>query len=108
MNLFTPAFDIGNQPFLFKKIKNGSKIGVPGSSYVSAYGLILGICSLTGGVLSGMLANAVGTGWKATVLGLPWTYHSLLFLVAFIVRWIALVFLIGLENPNPLVRSPNL
>jgi MFS family permease len=66
-----------------------------------AYVAVASVVSATAGTLSGLGAGALARSlrdWHGSLLGLPLTYHAILFLIAGVFRLTALWFLRGVED----------
>ena len=67
------------------------------SAYVAVYGIVLAVAGIASGLLGGAIAQALG-GWRATVLGVPLTYHGILFILSSLLRFSAVLWLLKLED----------
>ena len=69
----------------------------------SAYLAVNSVVVSTAGVISGLLGGTVAKlleGWEGTILGLPVTYHGVLFLISGGFRLLGLLWLIGMQEPQ--------
>jgi MFS family permease len=73
----------------------GSKRG--GSVYVALNSLVGAVAGILSGLFGGIVAEWLGD-WRGTLFGWPLTYHGVLFLISGAIRFLALGWLIGLED----------
>lgn len=69
----------------------------------TAYVAINSVVVATAGTLSGLFGGLVARSlhdWRGSLLGMPLTYHGVLFLVSGLLRAVALLWLRGIEDPR--------
>jgi len=70
-----------------------------GSAYVAVNSVAVAVAGTLSGLFGGAMAKALGD-WRGSVFGLTLTYHGVLFLISGGLRFLALLWLIGLEEPR--------
>ena len=70
-----------------------------GSAYVAVNSVAVAVAGTLSGLLGGAMAKALGD-WRGSLLGLTVTYHGVLFLISGGLRFLALLWLIGLKEPD--------
>jgi len=68
----------------------------PGA-YVAINSLVGAVAGILSGLFGGIVAEAL-SDWHGTLFGWPLTYHGVLFLISGVIRFLALGWLIGLED----------
>jgi len=71
-----------------------------GSAYLALNSVTIAAAAALSGVLGGTVANWLGRDWSGSLLGLPLTYHGVLFLISSGLRFLALPWLILLQEPE--------
>ena len=71
-----------------------------GSAYWAVNSAVMALGGALSGVLGGAVASSLGDGWKGSFLGLPLTYHGVLFLISSGLRLLALPWLFLLHEPE--------
>jgi hypothetical protein len=64
----------------------------------------MAVAATLSGLLGGAVAEWLGKGWRGSLLGIPLTYHGVLFLISSGLRLIAVPWLFLLHEPQS--RSP--
>ncbi len=94
-----PGVDLASFTLLLRM--GGSEDGRrQGSAYIAANSVVVAAAGLLSGLFGGSVAKLFG-GWRGSLFGWPLTYHGVLFLVSGGLRLLALVWLIGLHEPQP-------
>jgi len=91
-----PGIDLANFNILL-----GMSESLTGRRHSTAYIAVANVVVAMAGVLSGLFGGAVAQwmgAWRGSFLGWPLTYHGVLFLISGVLRMVALVWLIGLED----------
>ena len=70
-----------------------------GSVYVAMNSVAVAVAGALSGLFGGTVAKLM-KDWHGTFLGLPLTYHAVLFLISCVVRGLALFWLRGVEEPR--------
>jgi len=70
-----------------------------GSAYVAVNSVAVAVAGTLSGLFGGAMARALGD-WRGSLLGLTITYHGVLFLISGGLRFLALLWLVGLEEPR--------
>jgi MFS family permease len=75
-----------------------------GGGYVALNAMAVAVGGAMSGVIAGGLAKWLGPGWTAVVpvIGLTLTYHSVLFLISTVGRYIALLCVLPMHEPTAL------
>ena len=71
-----------------------------GSAYLAVNSVVVAVAGALSGLLGGSVATGLGEDWRGTFLGLPLTYHGVLFLISGVLRLAALPWLFGLHEPE--------
>ena len=71
-----------------------------GSSYLALNSVVIAVAGALSGLLGGAVATWLGKDWKATLLGVPLTYHGVLFVISGALRVAAIPWLFLLHEPG--------
>lgn len=69
------------------------------TSCVAVNSVVVSVAGILSGLFAGAVAEALG-GWRGDILGYPLTYHGVLFLLSAVVRLVAVVWLLRMEEPG--------
>jgi MFS family permease len=70
-----------------------------GSAYVAINSIVIAVAGGLSGVFGGTIAKLM-KDWHGLFLGMPLTYHAVLFLISTVLRGLALLWLRGVEEPR--------
>ncbi len=70
-----------------------------GSAYVAVHSTVVATAGVLSGVFGGALAH-IFAGWEGEIFGWPLTYHGILLIISAVLRFAALLWLIGLHEPT--------
>ena len=93
-----PGIDLSNFNYLLSMNENSRRYS---ALYVALNSVIMAMAILLSGVCSGIIAEAL-KNWHSTLWGIALSYHSVLFLVSFALRFLALGWLIGFKEHKSL------
>ena len=71
-----------------------------GSAYLAMNSVAIAVAGALSGVLGGAVAGWLGKDWHGALLGLPLTYHGVLFIISSALRVLALPWLFLLHEPG--------
>jgi MFS family permease len=98
-NLGWPAVETGRFNILLGMSETRAGRG-SGIAYVAINSLVIAISGALSGLCGAALARSLGPHWHATLLGMPLTYHRVMFLASTALRAAALLWLIGFVEPR--------
>lgn len=93
-----PAIDLANYNILLGLVERRSGFG-QNTAYVAVNSLVIAVAGVLSGLFGGLVAKWL-SGWHGCLLGLPLTYHGVLFLLSGLFRLMALPWLRGIEDPR--------
>ncbi len=67
------------------------------SAYAAVSSVVVAVAGVLSGVFGAAMAKLLG-GWHGSVLGVPLTYHGLLFIISGFFRLLSLLWLVGIED----------
>ncbi len=95
-----PGMDIAGFNLLLRMSESGTKHRSSNTAVIAINSVVVAIAGTLSGLFGGTVAEWLGKDWRATVGGLVLTYHGVLFIVSGVLRAAALVWLIGLKEPE--------
>jgi Na+/melibiose symporter-like transporter len=96
-----PAVEIGRFNVLLGLGDSGSSPNRrSGIAYVAIFSVVVAISGALSGCFGSALVRALGTAWRAHVLGVDLTYHGVMFILSTFLRGLAVLFLIRFQEPR--------
>ena len=95
-NVAWPGIETGNFNVLLN-LSDASDSRTTGSAYVAINSAACAVAGVLSGLFGGALAQALGN-WQTPFLGTKLTYHGVLFIISFVLRLVALSWLIGFRD----------
>jgi len=93
-----PGVDLSSYNIMLGLIRR-HRTGVQNTAYLALNSVVVA----STGAVSGLLGGALGAwlkDWRGEFLGLPMTYHCILFLISMVFRGLALLSLRGIDDPR--------
>ena len=93
-----PGVDLASYNILLGLVRR-RRGGGQNTAYVALNSVVVAAAGTASGLFGGLLAHGL-KDWHGDFMGLPMTYHCILFLMSMVFRFIALLSLRGIEDPR--------
>jgi MFS family permease len=100
-----PGMDIAGFNLLLRMAEGGAQRRTSNTAVIAINSVVVAVAGTLSGLFGGAVAERLGDGWHATLGGCRLTYHGVLFIGSGVLRAAALVWLIGLKEPERKVAT---